>query len=96
MRFLFAIMTFYHTLKVPNEFQVTVFYPKTTTVRAAKYLFICDSCKQDYGSCSLFPNYDLVIENFNKINLQSNYDDKNIKVAVMQTEKSLRDNYSLV
>ena len=95
MRFLF-VMKFYHTLRRLNEFQVTVFYPKTTTVRAAKHRCICDSCRQDYGSCSLFPNYDLVLENLNEINLQSNYDGKNIKVTLMQTEKSLINDYSLV
>ena len=71
------------------------FYPKTT-VRAAKHLCIRDSCSQDYGSCSVFPNYDLVVENLNKINLQSNYDDKNIKVTVMQTEKPFINGCSLV
>ena len=57
---------------------------------------ICDSCRQDYGSCSIFPNYDLVAENLNKINLQSTNGDKNIKVTVMQTEKSLINGFSLV
>ena len=89
-------MKFYHTLRGPNEFQVTAFYQKTTTVRAAKHLCICDSCSQDNGSCSVFPNYDLVVEYLKNINLQSNYDDKNIKVIVMQTEKSLINDCSLV
>ena len=89
MGFLFVIPKFYHTLKGPNEFQFIVFYPKTTTVRVAKHLCICDSCRQDYDSYSLFQNYDLVVENLNKINLRSNYDDKNINYSVERDEKTL-------
>ena len=87
---------FYHTLKGPNEFQVIVFYPKTTTVRAAKHLCICDSCRQDYGSCSLFQNYDLVVENLNKINCWSNYDGKNINDSVERDEETTSHNYFLL
>ena len=96
MGFLFVTTKFYNTLKGPNEFQVIVFYPKTTTVRAAKHLYICDSCRQDYDSCSLFQNYDLVVENLNKINLQSNYDHKNINDGVERDEETTYHNYILL
>ena len=72
------------------------FYPKTTTVRAVKHLCICDSCRQDYDSCSLFQNYDLVVENLNKINLRSNYNDKNINDGVERDEKTTSHNYFLL
>ena len=93
MRFLFVVK-FYHTLKGLDEFQVLVFYPKTTAARAAKHLYRYDSCRQDY--CSLFQNYDLVVENLNKINLRSNYDDKNINDGVERNEETTSHNYFLL
>ena len=91
-----VITKFYDILKGLDEFQVIVFYAKTTTVRAAKHICICDSCRQDYGSCSLFQNYDLVVENLNKTNLRSNYDDKNINDGVKRDEENTSYNYHLL
>ena len=72
------------------------FYPKTTTVIAAKGLCICDSCRQDHGSYSLFQNYDRVVENLNEINLRSNYDDKNINDGVKRDEETTSHNNFLL
>ena len=43
-----------------------------------------------------FKNYDLVVENLNKINLRSNYDDKNINYSVERDEKTTSHNYFLL
>ena len=70
------------------NFRLQFFIQKTATVRAAKHLGVCDSCRQTYGSCSLFQNYDLVVENLNKINLRLNYDDKNINDGVERDQET--------
>ena len=97
MGFLFVIAKFYHTLKGSNEFQVIVFLSKNNYSHSSyKHLCICDSSRQDYGSYLLFQNYDWVVENLNEINLQSNYDDKNINDGVKRDEETASHNYFLL
>lgn len=42
----------------------------------------------DYGNCSLFQNYGLVVENLNSVNWGSNYDDKNINDDVESNKET--------
>ena len=44
------------------EFQVMVFTSNQKTIKAVPHLYLCDDCKQNYGSCSLFVTHDLVLE----------------------------------
>ena len=39
-----------------------VLTPNRKRIKAAPRLCLCDYCKQNYGSCSLFVTYDLVME----------------------------------
>ena len=42
------------------KYQVMVFTPYQKTIKAATRMCLCDNCKQNYGSCSLFVIYDPV------------------------------------
>ena len=44
----------------------------------------------------LFQNYGLVVKNLNKINLQSNHDEKNINDGVERDEETTSHNYFLL
>ena len=52
-----------------------VFTSNAPTIRAAKYLCICQLCKNDYRSCQVFKECTQNVHRINKINLRSNYDD---------------------
>ena len=44
-----------------NKFQVMLFKPNSTSFVAANRICICDSCKMQYGTFSLFKRYELDI-----------------------------------
>ena len=46
-----ALLYYYGSILGSDSFQVMVFTPNAVTIRAAKYLCICQLCKNDYGSC---------------------------------------------
>ena len=48
-----------------------VFNPHSNVIMASKRLCICDSCKTDYGSCSLFREYILESNELIQIFLRS-------------------------
>ena len=52
-----------------------VFTPNARPIRAAKYICVCQLCKNDYSSCQMFNEYTQNVHRINKINLRSNYDD---------------------
>ena len=47
-------------------------------LKASTRLCICDECQKDYGSCKLFKEYDLVVQQLNKQNLRFNFTDPGI------------------
>jgi len=44
-----------------SSFQVMIFKPNSTIIKAANRLCICDECQSDYGSCALFKEYSLTV-----------------------------------
>ena len=44
-----------------NKFQVMLFEPNSVSFVAANRICICDTCKTQYGMCSLFKRYELDI-----------------------------------
>ena len=52
-----------------------VFTPNVPTIIVAKYICMCQLCKNDCGSCQVFKEYTQNVHRTNKINLRSNYDD---------------------
>ena len=44
-----------------NKFQVMLFEPNTTSFVAVNHICICDTCKMQYGTCSLFKRSELHI-----------------------------------
>lgn len=55
-----------------SQFQVIVFKPDSTSIRAATRLCLCNLCKEDYGSCQLFSEHQLTSYNLNQVFLRSN------------------------
>ena len=52
----------FNTVNGSNKFQVIVFKPSSKTISAAERIYLCTSCKANYGSCALFQQYDLSVE----------------------------------
>ena len=70
-----ARLKYYRPIKGSNSFQIIVFCPNNTAIRAAEHLCICDQYKNDYGTCDLFTDYTQVVQTLNKMNRHSNYDE---------------------
>ena len=49
-----------------------IFTPNSKSFRASPRLCLCDQCKVDYESCSLFNSYELQVQELNQISLRSN------------------------
>ena len=64
----------YPTIEGSDSFQVMLFYPNSTTFKAASHLCICENCSITYGSCSLFTSYELRTVQLKKIFLCSEED----------------------
>ena len=62
----------YITLKGSSSFQVMVFKPHMK-FRASPRMCSCDQCCTDYGSCELFSEYDLTVQELNKVCLRSDF-----------------------
>ena len=60
----------YATVEGSSEFQVLVFTPGKK-MKASPRLCICEKCPVDYGSCSLFEKYDLVVQQLKQTCLRS-------------------------
>ena len=61
----------FKTVHGSDSFHVMVFKPNASTFRASPRLCICDECKADYGSCSLFSEYELCVHELRDIPLRS-------------------------
>ena len=70
-----ALLHYYGPIQGSKSFQVMVFTPNARSIRAAKYICVCQLCKNDYSSCQMFNEYTQNVHRINKINLRSNYDD---------------------
>ena len=62
----------YETVSGLSSFQVILHEPKTLTTKASSCLCMNDLCKHEFDSCSLFKEYDLVVNTLNKVSSQSN------------------------
>ena len=49
----------YKTIPGSSSFHVIIFKPEAKVCKAASRLCLCESCQIDYGSCSLFQEYEL-------------------------------------
>ena len=47
----------FKTVEGSSRFQVAVFEPHTGSFKASSRLCLCNLCKDEYGSCSLFQSY---------------------------------------
>ena len=78
----------YHSINGSSTFQVMVFKPGSSVFWASPRICVCDKCMLDYGSCSLFNEYQLVIQELNKISLRSNIEPPPEADAVEQEDRS--------
>ena len=53
------------------KFQVTVFKPNSNSFKAANRVCVCGECRISYGSCSLFQEYSLKVDDLKEISLRS-------------------------
>ena len=58
-----------------SRFQVMVFHPNSSTIKAALRLCLCDECQIEYGSCSLFTEHSLVAGHLQEKLLRSEVDE---------------------
>ena len=63
----------FRTIAGSSSFQVILFRPHSTHIKAAQCLCICDTCKIEYGSCPLFCEYEIGIQELNKTSLRSDF-----------------------
>ena len=61
----------YKTVDGSASFHVMVFKPNQTYFMTSPRLCICEQCKEDYGSCSLFSRYKLDVHELRDIPLRS-------------------------
>ena len=52
----------YPTVDGSSKFQAIVFNPNTNKFKASKRICICNECQLDYGSCSLFNEFELTVQ----------------------------------
>lgn len=67
----------YPTIDGSDSFQVIVFKPNSRSFKAAPRLCTCNICLIEYGSCSLFTEYQLLTYPLNKIYLRSDVVESN-------------------
>ena len=60
----------YMTVEGSSKFQVLVFAPGKK-MKASRRLCICEKCKNEYGSCSLFQEYEIVMQQLKRTCLRS-------------------------
>ena len=61
----------FKTIHGSSLFQVIVFEPFSSNIKASKRLCLCNLCKVEYGSCSLFENDQLTIQTLKDTALRS-------------------------
>eukprot|EP00794_Sanderia_malayensis_P020851 gene20851-22896_t len=78
----------YKTIDGSTLFQVIVFHPHSSTVKAASRLCICSQCKESYGSCDLFSEHELVVRQLNNVSLRSGSVEVNPEDSVARKGKA--------
>lgn len=63
----------HRTVDGSNSFQIILFTPNADTFKASPHICICDSCMSNYGSCSLFEEFQLHVQFLNKVSLRDNF-----------------------
>ena len=61
----------FKTIDGSSLFQVVSFTPFSPTIKAAMRLCLCDLCKVEYGSCTLFQEYELSVQILKETSLRS-------------------------
>ena len=59
------------TVDGSSSFQVIVFNPDSTEIKASERICICETCKNNYGTCSLFKSYTMQITNLKETSPRS-------------------------
>ena len=72
----------YPTIDGSTLFQVMVINPNQPFFKAAPYLCVCSECMKDYGSCSLFQSYELLIGGLKKIYLRSDVEEPDLSLEI--------------
>ena len=60
-----------------------IFSPDSLMFKASQHICICSECMVEYGSCSLFRNNQLIVQELNKISLRASL----LKPEELQTEE---------
>ena len=63
----------YETVAGSSTFQVILIHPGTSVIKASPRLCMCKECKNEFGSCSLYKEYDLTVHHLNKVSSRSNF-----------------------
>ena len=53
---------FFRGINGSSKFQVMLFQPNVTFIKATTNLCLCEQSKTEYGSCSIFQEYPLQVE----------------------------------
>ena len=59
------------TVDGSSSFQVIVFNPDSTEIKVSERRCICETCKNNYGTCSLFKSYTMEVTNLKETSLRS-------------------------
>lgn len=86
----------FHTVAGSSSFQVMVFRPNSSIVKASPRLCMCASCMVDFGSCALFKEYPLVVQTLNKVSTRSNFVTEPLEIDTPGVMSDLIFNGSIV
>ena len=71
----------YKTIVGSAKFQVVVFTPNKK-LKASSRMCICETCQTEYGSCDLFKEYGLVVQELKQTCLRSGVGEENLGIEV--------------
>ena len=66
-----SMLKVFKTVAGSSKFQVILFTPNSCTIKAANRLCICELCKIEYGTCSLFRSFELEVQCLKETTLRS-------------------------
>lgn len=61
----------FNTIQGSSKFQVILFSPFSSTIKAAPRLCICELCREEYGQCSVFEEYLLNVSTLTASHIRS-------------------------
>ena len=64
-------LTAFNTTAGSSNFQIMIFKTNWTTCAAADRIYLCQQCKDEHGSCSLFQDFYLPVTQLKETSLQS-------------------------